>query len=79
MALKQVEDRYNAMTPDERKAAYPGPRKQELGDKLQGYGEGVIHGWEAAAKAVSETTNGLFTLQEPREITEWRARLKRAR
>ncbi|MEM8822018.1 MAG: hypothetical protein AAGF30_00260 [Pseudomonadota bacterium] len=54
-------------------------RRQEMSDKLTGYGEGVVHGWEAAARAVSYATNGLFTLQETREIKEWRARLARSK
>lgn len=74
MALKQVEDVYEA-----RKAEAQRPIRQELSDKLSGYGEGVIHGWEAAAAQVADATNGLFTLNEPREVTEWRRRLKRSR
>jgi len=53
-------------------------RKQRITSKLQGYGEGVVHGWETAAAKVAEATNGLFTLQEPSEVTEWRRRLKRS-
>lgn len=76
MPSKQVEDVYNATRQANARAE---PVRQELFDELSGYGEGVIHGWEAAAKAVSEATNGLFTLQETREVSEWRARLKRSK
>ncbi len=52
-------------------------RKQEVSPKLMGYAEGVVHGWEEAARLVSEKTGGLFTLQEPANITAYRDRLKR--
>lgn len=53
--------------------------KVDVSEKLKGYGEGIIHGWEAAAAEVAKATNGLFTLNEPREISEWRERIKRYR
>lgn len=55
------------------------PRKQEVSQKLKGYGEGIIHGWETAAAEVAKATNGLFTLNEPPEISQWRERNKRYR
>jgi hypothetical protein len=54
-------------------------KRQELSPKLRGYGEGVIDGFAAAKELVSKQTNGVFTLNEPREIAEWRARLERAK
>ena len=71
MPSKQVEDVYNA-----RKAATP---RVEVSEKLKGYGEGIIHGWEMAAAEVAKATNGLFTLNEPPEIAHWRERNKRYR
>ena len=52
-------------------------QKQEVSAKLAGYAEGVVHGREEAARSVSDATNGLFTLQEPSNITAYRERLKR--
>lgn len=54
-------------------------KKQELSPVVKGYTEGMIHGFELAAQLVSERTNGLFTLIEPSEITEARARKARSR
>lgn len=76
MPSKQVEDAYLARKSSNELSVQP--LRQELSEKLAGYGQGIIHGWQTAADAVSEATNGLFTLQEPREISEWRARLKRS-
>lgn len=57
--------------------AYAPPR-QEISPKMHAYGEGVIHGFEAASQQVSDLTGGLFSLNEPAEVTAWRERLKRA-
>lgn len=54
------------------------PPRQEISLKMHAYGEGVIHGFEAAATRVHDLTGGLLTLAEPAEITAWRDRLKRA-
>ncbi len=69
MPSKQVEDAYNARRAEE--------KRQSVSPKVAGYTEGVVHGWEAAAVAVAEATNGLFTLQEPPQIAAYRERLKR--
>lgn len=53
-------------------------RKQELSPIVKGYNEGIIHGFELAAELVADRTNGLFTLVEPRTITEARERKKRS-
>lgn len=73
MPSKQVEDAYKADP-----AAFGRRRtRQEMSDKLVGYGEGIVHGWETAAAEVAKATNGLFTLNEPQEIKAWRERLSR--
>lgn len=54
-------------------------RKQELSPVVKGYNEGLIHGFELAAELVADRTNGLFTLVEPRTITEARARKVRSK
>lgn len=54
-------------------------RKQEMSPLLKGYNEGLIHGFQRAAKQVEELTNGILTLVEPRDIKEARARKDRSR
>jgi len=54
-------------------------KKQEFSPVVRGYNEGLIHGFESAARLVEEMTNGLLTLVEPRDIQEARARKARSR
>lgn len=75
MPSKQVEDVYNARKA-ERAAS---PRKQEMSAKLAGYGEGILHGYAIAQQQIESITGGAITLNPPREVMEWEARLKRAR
>lgn len=53
-------------------------KRQELSPVVKGYNEGLIHGFELAKSLVSERTGGLFTLVEPDEIREARARKARS-
>lgn len=57
---------------------HDGARIHQLTKEIA-YWEGVVHGWNEAAREVSAGTNRVFTLNEPKPIKEAARRINKLR